>query len=83
MFRSSPPEVFSKKDAAEIRSKSQENNRTEACSQQSRFATLLKSHSCTDAPPRIQSTPAEHLPPGEHLSETAPVCQKGFKKYKL
>ena len=31
----------------------QENNNTEAGSEQSRFATLLKSHPCTDTPPII------------------------------
>ena len=61
----------------------QENNRAEARSQQSRFATLLKSHPHTDVPPKIQSTPVEHLSLGEHLWETARVCQKSFKKYKL
>ena len=45
-----------------------------------RFATLLKSHPRTDAPPRIQSTPAEHLSLGQHFWETAPVCQKNFEK---
>ena len=44
----------------------QENTNAEARSQQSRFATLLKSHSCTDTPPKIHSTSAEHPPPGEH-----------------
>ena len=71
MFRSSPPEVYE--------ANPQENNGAEARSQQSRFATLLKSHPHTDAPPRIQSTPAEHLSVGEHLWETARVCQKSFK----
>ena len=61
----------------------QKNNHAEARSQQGRFATLLKSHPSIDAPLRIQSTPAEHLSLGEHLWETAPVCQKSFKKYKL
>ena len=80
MFRSSPPEVFSKKDAV---ANPQENNRAEAQSQQSRFGTLLKLHPRTDAPPGIHSTPAEHHSPGEHLWETAPVCQKSFKRLKL
>ena len=66
MFRSSPPEVFFKKDTVQIRSKS-----AEARSQQSRFATLLKSHPCTNAPPRIHITPAKHFSPGDHLWETA------------
>ena len=55
------------------------NERAEARSQQSRFVTLLKSHPCIDAPPRIYITPTKHLFPGEHLWETAPVCQNSFK----
>ena len=43
MFRSSPPEVFSKNNAPQIQTKPRENNRAEARSQQSRIATLLKS----------------------------------------
>ena len=77
MFRSSPPEVFSKKDAAQIRSKpTGEQPRRSAISK-------ARSHPHTDAPPRIQSTPAEHLSLGDHLWETARVCQNSFKKYKL
>ena len=83
MFRSSPQEVFSKKTLHKYEANPQENNCVEARSQQSRFATLSKSHPHTDAPPRIQNTPAEHLSLGEHLWETARVCQKSFKKYKL
>ena len=74
MFSSSPPEVLSKKDAVQIRSKP---------TGESRFTTLLKSHPRTDAPPRIQSTPAEYLSPGEPLWKTAPVYQKNFKRHKL
>ena len=60
LFRSSPPEVFSKKDAPRNEQNPQENTNTEARSQQSRFATLLKSHPCTDMPPEIPSTFAKH-----------------------
>ena len=59
-FRSSPPEVFSKEDAPRHEVNPQENTNTEARIQQSRFATLLKSHPCTDTPPEIPSTSAEH-----------------------
>ena len=59
-FRSSPPEVFSKEDAPRNEENPQENTNTEARSQQSRFATLLKSHPCTDTPPEIPRTSAEH-----------------------
>ena len=52
----------------------QENNSAEVRSQQSRFATLLKSHPRTDTPPKILSTFAEHPPPGEHLWGTASTC---------
>ena len=73
MFRSSPPEVFSNKDTVKIRSKSTGEQ----------TATLLKSYSRTNAPPRIHIIPAKHLYPGEHLWETAPVCQNSFKRLKL
>ena len=59
MFRSSPPEVFSKKDAAQIRA--------EARSQQSRFATLLKSHAHTDAPRESKVHP-QNTSPRENTS---------------
>ena len=52
-FRSSPLEVFSKEDAPRNEEKPQENTNTEARSQQSGFATLLKSNPCTDTPPDI------------------------------
>ena len=45
----------------------QEDNHAEAQSQRSRFATLLKSHPRTDAPPRIRSTLPEYLSLREHL----------------
>ena len=59
-FRSSPPEVLSKEDAPRNEENPQENTNTEARFQQSLFATLLKSHPCTDTPPEIPSTSAEH-----------------------
>ena len=40
-------------------------------------------HARTDAPPRIHSTPAEHLSPGKHIWGTASVCQKSFQRLKL
>ena len=38
----------------------QKNTSTEARSQQSRFATLLKSQPCTDTHPKMRSASAEH-----------------------
>ena len=58
MLRSSPPEVLST-TLCKLKANPHKNNRAEARSQQSRFATLLKSHPRTDVPPRIRSTPAE------------------------
>ena len=62
MFRSSPPEMFSKNDAVQIRNP-QKKNRAETRSQQGRFATLLKSHP-TDrcAPKNPQYTRRTPLP---------------------
>ena len=56
MFRSSPPEVFSKKEA--------QNNHAEARSQQSRFATLLKSHPRTDIFTHSQNTSLQETTSG-------------------
>ena len=66
-FKSSPQQVLSNEDAPRHEVNPQENTSTEARSQQSRFATLLKSHPCTDTPPEIPSTSAEYPPPVEHL----------------
>ena len=46
----------------------QENTNAEARSQQSPFATLLKSRPCTDTPPKIRSTSAEYPLPPENTS---------------
>ena len=73
-FRSSPPKVFSKEDAPRHEANPQENTNTEKQSQQSRFATLLKSHSSTDMPAEIHSTSAEHPALGEHFWGAAPAC---------
>ena len=58
---------------------SEKNNNAQARSQQSHFATLLKSHPRTDTPPKIRSTSAEHPPREEHLWGTASACQKNLK----
>ena len=60
--------MFSKEDAPKNEENPQENTSIEAQSQQSRFATLLKSHPCTDTPPEIPSTSAEHPPYRENTS---------------
>ena len=62
---------------------SQDNNNAEVQSQQSRFATLLKSQSRTDTPPKIRSTSTEHPPLGQHLRGTASACQEEFKRLNL
>ena len=46
----------------------------------SRFASLLKSHPRTDAPPKIRNTSTEYPPLGQHLRVIASACQKKFKK---
>ena len=53
---------------------SQEINNKEAQSQQSLFATLLKSHPRTYMPPKIRSTPAEHPFQKQHLWRNFSVC---------
>ena len=63
--------------------KPRENCNAETRSQQSCFATLLKSHPRTDMPPKIHSTSTEHPPPGEDLWGVASACRKNFKRLKL
>ena len=60
-----------------------ENNNAPARSQQSYFATLLKSYPRTDKPPKTRSTSAEHHPQGEDLCGTASACQENFERLKL
>ena len=55
---------------------SEQPHRTQ--SQQSHFATLLKSPPLTDVPLRIRSMLAEHFSPREHLWGTAALCQKSL-----
>ena len=55
----------------------------EAQPQQSRFATLLKSHQRTDLTQKICSISAEHPPPTERIWGTAFACQKNFKTLEL
>ena len=55
---------------------SQENNNTEKQSQQSHFATLLKSQPRTDISKKNYRTSAKHPPPGEYLFRTLII--KGF-----
>ena len=62
--------MFFKDDAPRNEENPQENTNTEARSQENRFANLLKSHPCTDAPTEILSTSLEHSPPGQHLWRT-------------
>ena len=66
MFRSSPPEVFSKKGTVQIRS--------EPTGKQTHRSAI---------PTKPLCVLAKHLSPGEHLWETAPVCQNSFKRLKL
>ena len=80
LFRSSPPEVFSKKYALQTLSKPAGEQQ---CWSAISTKPLHKSHPRPDVPPKIRSTPAEHPPPGEHFWETAFVCQNNFKRLKL
>ena len=67
MFRSSPPELSPTKTLSKYGANPQENKRAEARSQQSRFATLLKSHPCTNAPREPTSYP-QNTSPQENTS---------------
>ena len=61
----------------------QETKNAEAQSQQSHFATLLKSDPHTDTHRKTHSTSAEHPPRGEYLWGSASACQEKFKRLKL
>ena len=83
MFRSSPPEVFSNKDAVQIQSEptgEQTCKSTILTKPLCDFIEITPMHGCTL---RIHITPAKHLSPGEHLWETTPVCQNSFKILKF
>ena len=88
MFRSSPPEVFSKNDAVQIRSKpTGEQPRRSVISTKPpcNFIEITPIHGC--APENPQHTRRTPLPRKTHLEEdlweTVPVCQKSFKRLKL
>ena len=83
MFRSSPPVVFSNKDTVQIRSESTgEQTRRSAIPTKPlcNFIEITPMHGGTL---RIDITPAKHLSPGEHIWETARLCQNSFKSLKL
>ena len=79
MLRSSPPELFSKKDALQTWRKPTGKSPCRT----NRFATLLKSHPHMDAHPKTHPKNTLPSPPREHLWETAFVCQKRFKRLEL
>ena len=66
MFRSSPPEVFSKKDAAQIRSKpTGEQPRRSAISTKPlcNFIEITPTHRCSPAPKYTRRTPLPRRTP--------------------
>ena len=83
MFRSSPPEVLSKKNAVQIRSEptgEQPCRSSITTKSLCSFIQITPMHGC--APENPQHT-HKNLFPGEHLWETAPVSHKSFKRLKL
>ena len=83
MFRSSPPEVFSNKDTVQIRSEPTGEQTRRSAIPTKPLCDLIEITSIPGCAPRIHITPAKHLSPGEDFWETAPVCQKSFKRLKL
>ena len=84
LFRSSPPEVFCKKDALQTRSKPTGEQQCRSAISTKLLCSFIKiTHPHTDTHPKIRSTLAEHPPPGEHLWGTASAYQKNFKRVKL
>ena len=79
MSRSSQTEVFSNKNTVQIRNEpTGEQTRRSAIPTKPlcNFIEITFMHGCA---PRIYITPAKHLSSGEHLWETAPLCQNSFK----
>ena len=79
MFRRSPREVFSNKDTVQIqREPTGEQTRRSVILTKPlcNFIEIKSMHGCA---PRIHTTPAKHVSPGE----TGPVCQNSFKRLKL
>ena len=83
MFRSSPPEVFSNKDTVQIRSEPTGEQTRRSVIPTKPLCNLIEITSMHGCAPRIHITPAKHLSPEEDFWETAPVCQKSFKRLKL
>ena len=94
MFRSSPPEVFSKKDVAEIRSKptgEQPQRSVITPKPLCNFIEITPTHrcalenpKCTRKTPLLRRTPlgdCSCLPEDKRILKKR--CQKSFKKYKL
>ena len=83
MFRSSSPEMFSNKYTVQIRSElTGEQTRKSAIRTKPlcNFIEITPMHECAPANPHHT---LKNLSSGEHLWETAPVCQNSFKRLKL
>ena len=83
MFRSSPSEVFSNKDTAQIRSEPTGGKIRRSAIPTKLPCDVIEITLIHECPPRIHTIPAKHLSPEKHLWETAPVCQNSFKRFKL
>ena len=81
MFRSGPPEVFSKRDDLQALDKPTGEQRRRSAVSTNRFATLLKLYPGTDTPLKTPSTSVEHSPPGEHFQGTHSASQKNLKRF--
>ena len=83
MLRSSPPEVFFNKDTVQIRSEPTGEQTRRSTIPTNRLCIFIETtpmHGCAPENPYHTS---KNLSPGEHLWETAPVCQNNFKSYDL
>ena len=83
MFRSSPPEVFFNKDTVQIRSEPTGEQTRRSAIPTKPLCNFIKITSMYGCASRIHITSAKHLSPGEHLWETAVLCQNSFKRLKL
>ena len=83
MFRSSPPEMFSNEGTVQIRSEPTEEQTRRSAIPAKPLCNFIEITPMHDCAPSIHILSAKHLFPGEHLWETAPVCQNSFKRLKL
>ena len=83
MFRSSPPVVFSNKDTVQIRRESTGEQMSRSAIAAKSLCNFIEITPMHEYAPENSYHTRKNLSPGEHIWETAPVCQNSFKRLKL